>query len=334
MANCRTIRQVSPRAGLSVVIAVRPGRAAEVDRLLGDPDERFRFYIHLIPAGQPIEFKNLVGGYVDLGPQPQDHVIIQSGGKMWCGYEAFVERVRSLAPHLEDALFFAGGGEDFYIYEFRLSGGELHYRQLPEWNWQDVEALIPSPGVSEGPDSALPPDAAADPGVRPGGGQAGVTAASDAADLPTPCADCRRLVERVAAATDPGQWDEVVGAHPHARPDDPRAATYLRCAACGCCWHIEWQWEIGVVSAEQLSEPEFRRQLSAIRYGPPSLETRAASLLINGSMFLVAVGGPVFVVWADARAGAPWWAGWPWLLACAVAAFVCGKELVSLVRGR
>ena len=113
MGNQREIRQVSPREGLGVVLPVRAGRAAEVIRLLGDADERFRFYIHFYPAGAKIEFNNLDGADVAVGAQPSDHIIIQSGGKMWCGYDTFVERVRALAPHLEDGLFYVGDEEDY-----------------------------------------------------------------------------------------------------------------------------------------------------------------------------------------------------------------------------
>jgi hypothetical protein len=143
VGNQREIRQVSPREGLGVVIPVRPGHAGEATQLLGDKDEQCRLYTYFRPAGEPIEFPNLDGPDVALGPQPGDHIVIQSGGKMWCGYEAFVDRVRALTPHLEDALFFVGDEED-YIDEFRLSGGELHYRRVHEGSWRPVDEFIQS----------------------------------------------------------------------------------------------------------------------------------------------------------------------------------------------
>jgi hypothetical protein len=129
VGNLRELRQLTPRKGLGVVIPVRPGHSADLDRVLGDPTERHRFYISLSPIGKPIDFPNLDGPDVHLGPQPFECVVIQSGGKMWCGYEAFVGRVRELAPLLEDALFYVGDEED-YIDEFRLSGGVLEYRRV------------------------------------------------------------------------------------------------------------------------------------------------------------------------------------------------------------
>jgi hypothetical protein len=161
------------------------------------------------------------------------------------------------------------------------------------------------------------------------------TAVSDAkAHLPPACAHCRALAERVAAATEDAQWDEVVGAHPHAQPDDPRAVCYRRCAACGCCWSISWQFEVGAVYAEQLTEPEYRKRLRSLRYGPPFWDTPAASWLVNGGMFLASVALAGVVVWGTLRADAPLWSGAPWLLLCAVGTFVSGRELVRLVRSR
>lgn len=148
MGNQREIRQVSPREGLGVIIPVRPGHASEVTQLLGDNDEQCRFYTYFQRAGDPIEFPNLDGPDVALSPRRQDHIVIQSGGKMWCGYEAFVDLVRALSPHLEDALFFVGDEEE-HIDEFRLSGGGLHYRRVHEGCWRPVDEFIQSLGLDE-----------------------------------------------------------------------------------------------------------------------------------------------------------------------------------------
>lgn len=157
MGNQREIRQMSPREGLGVVIPVRPGDAGEVTRLLGDQDEQCRFYTYFRPAGEPIEFPNLDGPDVALGPQPRNHIVIQSGGKMWCGYEEFAHRVRALAPYLEDALFFVGDEEE-YIDEFCLSGGELRYRRVHEGCWRPVDEFIRSLGLGSMAEPGAAPD--------------------------------------------------------------------------------------------------------------------------------------------------------------------------------
>ena len=91
---------------------------------------------------------------MNLHPQPFDCVAIQSGGKMWCGYVAFVGRVRELAPHLADALFYVGDEED-YIDEFRLSGGVLEYRRVHSGYYLPVRNFLRSRGVRQTPNQVL-----------------------------------------------------------------------------------------------------------------------------------------------------------------------------------
>jgi hypothetical protein len=143
VGNQREIRQVSPREGRGVVIPVQVGHSGEVRRLWGDVNQQCRFYTYFRPAGEPIEFPNMDGPAVVLGSQSRDHAVIQSGGKMWCGYEAFVDHVRALATHLDDATFFVGDEED-YIDEIRLSGGKLYYRRVHEGGWRPVVEFIRS----------------------------------------------------------------------------------------------------------------------------------------------------------------------------------------------
>ncbi|MBN7135164.1 hypothetical protein A7A76_10395 [Lysobacter enzymogenes] len=139
MGNQREIRQVSPRDGLGVVIAVREGRRDEVLRVLGDTSVR-HFYTFFCPAGVRIAFPNLDGPDVDQDPQDCDVVVIQSGGKMWCGYEAFVQSLRELAPFLEDAKFFVAD-EDWLVDEADLRDGVLHFRRVGE-GYVDVTSFL------------------------------------------------------------------------------------------------------------------------------------------------------------------------------------------------
>ncbi|HLK59628.1 MAG TPA: hypothetical protein VKU00_23915 [Chthonomonadaceae bacterium] len=159
MGNQHEIQQVSPREGFGAVIRVRPSHAHEVRRLLDEARDRGTFYTLFRPAGEPIDFPNLDGPYVILGPQQSDHVIIQSGGKMWCGYEAFVDHVRMLAPHLEDTLFFVGD-EEYYIDEFRLSGGQLHYHRVHQGYGWPVADYLRHRGVPSVADQIAAPDPA------------------------------------------------------------------------------------------------------------------------------------------------------------------------------
>jgi hypothetical protein len=154
------------------------------------------------------------------------------------------------------------------------------------------------------------------------------------ANLPSPCVECRNLVQRVAAAAGPWQQDEIVGAHPHARPDDPRLADYLRCAVYGCCWHVRFDlWEVAAITAEQLPEAKFRRQLRSIRYGLPFTEGRWGMVVLLYAPLLLASGGlAVAGAWVAARepdGGARYW---PVVVVFLAVALASGWGLVRAVR--
>ena len=141
MGNQREIQQVLPRKGLGVIILVREGRGAALVRRVMKKRMRGDRYTYFLPSGEPFELPNLDGPDVSIAPLPYDRVVIQSGGKMWCGYENFVDWIRALAPYLSDALFYVGD-EVAYVDEFRLSGGELHYRRVHEGGWTPVDTFL------------------------------------------------------------------------------------------------------------------------------------------------------------------------------------------------
>lgn len=154
MGNLREVRQLTPRKGRGVVVPVRTGQSFEVARVLDISGEPYSFYICLCTAGTPIHFPNLDGPDVNLGLRPFDCVIVQSGGKMWCGYERFVERVRALAPYVEDTLFYVGDEED-YIDEFRVVAGVLEYRRVHSGYWLPVRKFLRSRGIRQSPNQPL-----------------------------------------------------------------------------------------------------------------------------------------------------------------------------------
>ncbi|MGL6074619.1 MAG: hypothetical protein ACRC8S_10705 [Fimbriiglobus sp.] len=152
MGNQHEFRQLTPRKGLGVVIPIRLGHTPDVDRILGEPTERYRFYISIVPAGETIEVDNLDWGMRRLDAQPYDCVTIQSGGKMWCGYDVFIQRIRDLAPFLDDALFYVGDELDF-IDEFRLIDGALHRQRLHRGYYLDVRKFLRSRGIRQTPNA-------------------------------------------------------------------------------------------------------------------------------------------------------------------------------------
>jgi hypothetical protein len=139
VGNMREIRQVEPLQGLGVVIRIRPECVDRVRETI--PLGSDLYYTSFYPAGAPIEFPNLDGPDVDFGILPGDHIVIQSGGKMWCGYEQFVQLIGQLAPMLEDALFYVGDEVD-YIDEFRISDGRLNYQRVHEGYWWSVRDFL------------------------------------------------------------------------------------------------------------------------------------------------------------------------------------------------
>ncbi|KAB8141207.1 hypothetical protein F8S13_20625 [Chloroflexia bacterium SDU3-3] len=123
MGNQREIQQVSPAQRLGVVIPIREGCAASVAAILA-PHDRGRFYTYLIEPNTADSIPNLDGDDIHVGAQQAAQLVIQSGGKMWCGYEAFGQHIAQLAPYLSDALFFVGDdtGE---IDRFQIAQGKL-----------------------------------------------------------------------------------------------------------------------------------------------------------------------------------------------------------------
>lgn len=142
MGNQREIRQTSPRNGFGVTLCVRVGRGAEAKHLIDDQNLIARFYSYFCPAGEPIEIPNMDSACnIRQDASDRDYIAIQSGGKMWCGYEKFVAHVRLLAPALEDAQFFVADEED-YIDEFLIVDGELRYKRVQQGFCPDLEEYL------------------------------------------------------------------------------------------------------------------------------------------------------------------------------------------------
>lgn len=141
MGNQHEIVQVEPRRCNGVALRVVPGHGRTVRELLESAGGEF--YTGFVAVGEPLEFPNLLGPPTSLGVLDGDHVTVQSGGKMWCGYDAFVDHVRKLSPYLEDALFYVADEEDF-IDEFRFRAGELQYRRVHQGGWWPLDDFLQS----------------------------------------------------------------------------------------------------------------------------------------------------------------------------------------------
>jgi len=86
--------------------------------------------------------KNMLSDHTELGYLPGDYLIIQSDGKMWCGYENFIEYLRELSAFLSDVKFYIGD-EEGYIDEFIIQTGVLYYKLLrSDWQMKSLEEFL------------------------------------------------------------------------------------------------------------------------------------------------------------------------------------------------
>lgn len=140
MGNQREIQQVWPTQRLGVVIPIRTGCAALVAAILA-PHDQGHFYTYLIEPNMPCSIHNLDGADIHVGAEQTAQLVIQSGGKMWCGYEAFGQHIAQLAPYLSDALFFVGDdtGE---IDRFQIAQGKLSIHRVHTGRWISVEEYL------------------------------------------------------------------------------------------------------------------------------------------------------------------------------------------------
>ncbi len=140
MGNQREIRQVYPTCQLGVAIVLRPGGVTSVQNILNEEELR-HFYTQLAPANAPLTIHNMDFDSAELGASPFARFVIVSGGKMWCGYEAFGQHIARVAPYLEDALFFVGD-EESYIDRFAIKDGQLTLTRVHEGYWRPVDEYI------------------------------------------------------------------------------------------------------------------------------------------------------------------------------------------------
>lgn len=140
MGNQREIRQISPAYRLGVAIPILDGCESIVLKLVSERDAG-NFYTYIAPANEVGRIHNMDGDEVDLGILQHETFIIQSGGKMWCGYFAFRDHIAAVAKYLADAAFLVGDEID-YIDEYRISNRSLHYRRVHSGGWRPIDAYI------------------------------------------------------------------------------------------------------------------------------------------------------------------------------------------------
>lgn len=158
MGNLHIVVQLGPaKTRDGAAILVRPDRRADLRRwheAIGG--EEFYTYLQTVPLsfaitgvnGQDGEFRDELL-----------YLVVQSGGKMWCGYEEFAAAIARFAPALEDATFLVGDEYVGFVDEYTIVGGELKRRCLaergsyPEAFLDDLGRGVNGAEVALGPDS-------------------------------------------------------------------------------------------------------------------------------------------------------------------------------------
>ena len=112
-----------PFTDWAVAVPVSPGREDELEALLARyPTGDFCTYLD---AGAVIGYiPNMDGPDTPLPPTSSALFVIQSGGKMWCGYNEFREHIAEAARFVAAAVFFVAD-ENEYIDKYTLEDGKL-----------------------------------------------------------------------------------------------------------------------------------------------------------------------------------------------------------------
>ena len=139
------LAQIEPRRlQHGAAIPVRPDSVAALLDYL-DGFDASRFYVHFAEIDGTHRFSNL--DYEDTvvtGSGP--HLIIQSGGKMWCGYDDFISKLRDLAPFVENATIFIADDNDF-VDHLEFADGRLKYERVHSGSWFALEDYFELHGI-------------------------------------------------------------------------------------------------------------------------------------------------------------------------------------------
>jgi hypothetical protein len=136
MGNQREVRQTKPfRVEHGAAIPIRDG---QIDAVRDQIGQNVTFY--MIPTSSDGYFSFPDLDYEDTTVDRKgDLLCIQSGGKMWCGYEEFVGKVRRIAQFLEYATFYIADEEDC-VDRFVVRNGGLDYQRVHQGSWFPLDA--------------------------------------------------------------------------------------------------------------------------------------------------------------------------------------------------
>ena len=154
MGNTHTIVQTVPHIVRGAILTVENEAVISFFSDEGSPSyyhyndsEGRQFYIHLEIDKSRISFPNLDCKDTEISLSKRTYIYIQSGGKMWCGYESFVKIIDKLARYVSDSEFYIGDENDF-IDKYVIENGALNYERVHSGSWYDVDKYLAENGTS------------------------------------------------------------------------------------------------------------------------------------------------------------------------------------------
>lgn len=145
MSNVHALQQVRPYRCQGCILRVHTSFIDAVEHLLTSLHGRYHSYF--AAPNDRVAILNLHAADTIMPVLPGAYVVLQSGSKMRCGYEAFIAHMRHLAPFVADAAFYVADEED-YLDQFVLRDGQLHYQRGLEGASWNLDAYLAQEGFA------------------------------------------------------------------------------------------------------------------------------------------------------------------------------------------
>ena len=132
MGNQHQIIQTEPfKTDFGAAIKIQSGKCSKVHAIYRSLENKCYTYIQSLESNEVFEIGNLDGPDEKITGSG-DYLVIQSGGKMWCGYENFISAIENYSQFLEEAIFYVGDEYAGFVDEFVINGERLEYMRLDE----------------------------------------------------------------------------------------------------------------------------------------------------------------------------------------------------------
>ncbi len=136
MGDQREIKQIRPIRRSGFAVPVKDNAATSIREILAGYAVG-HFCRYLLERNEIGSIPSLDSSPTVLGVLHEPHFVIQSGGKMRCGYENFKSHIALLSAYLPDSMFLLAD-EEQYIDRYEIVNGALHYRRVHDSGWWDL----------------------------------------------------------------------------------------------------------------------------------------------------------------------------------------------------